>query len=144
MSIEPHIAPEPTPIEPEIEELDLFFNAYFEGDLTREEREDFERRLESDEPFRSQYNEFVNIMGGLRALPFEFAPDDFVERVESRIRTRSAGRFFADNYFYRARVPYEVIAIVMIVVMAAAYMMMEVPKDRDLRTGDVTVDRRLK
>ncbi|MEM1350336.1 MAG: hypothetical protein AAGI01_17380 [Myxococcota bacterium] len=121
-------------------EHDLLFNAYFEGDLTQEERAEFESRLERDELFRCDYQAFVGIMGGLRDLPLQFAPDDFVEQVTSRIRRRSRGRFFAEHYLYRNRVPYEVIAVVMMAVMAAAYMMMESPRDTDLRTADVTID----
>ncbi len=124
----------------QIEEQDLMFNAYYEGDMTSEERQDFENRLEHDEAFRKDYEDFLSIVGGLRSLPFEFAPDHFVEKVQSRIRTRSAGRFFAENYLTSNRVPYEVIALVMIVVMAAAYMMMEAPRDNAITTADVTLD----
>jgi len=123
------------------EEQDLLFNAYFEGDLTAQEREEFEAKLDEDDGFRRDYDEFVGIMSGLRTLPFEFAPDDFVDKVESRIRRRSKGRFFAENYLYTSRVPYEVIALVMMVVMAAAWMMMEAPRDSGLRTADLTIDK---
>lgn len=126
------------------EELDLLFNAYFEGELTDPERAEFDSRLEQDDAFRRSYDEFVDIMGGLRSLPFEFAPDDFVDRVTSRIRTRSRGRFFAENYLYGTRVPYEVIAIVMIIVMAGSYMLVEAPRDRDLKTADLTIDAKAK
>lgn len=121
------------------DELDLLFNAYFEGELTPQERAEFDARLESEPDFARAYEEFVTIMGGLRSLPFEFAPDDFVERVQSRIRTRSKGRFFAENYLYRSRIPYEVIAIVMIAIMAAAYMMMDPSTDGGLLRDDLKV-----
>ncbi len=124
----------------DIEEQDLMFNAYYEGDMTPEEREDFEGRLERDDIFRQDYEDFLSVVGGLRSLPFEFAPDDFVEKVQSRIRTRSAGRFFAENYLSSGHVPYEVIALVMIIVMTAAYMMMEAPRDKSLTNADVTID----
>ena len=124
----------------QLEEHDLMFNAYYEGEMTPEERGAFEERLERDGPFKREYEDFLSVVGGLRGLPFEFAPDDFVERVQSRIRTRSAGRFFAETYLNSNRVPYEVIALVMIIVMAAAYMMMEAPRDRALINGDVTLD----
>ena len=123
------------------EEQDLLFNAYFEGDLTAQEREEFETKLDEDDAFRRSYDEFVNIMSGLRTLPFEFAPDDFVDKVESRIRRRSNGRFFAESLLYSSRVPYEVIALVMMVVMAAAWMLMESPRDSGLRTADLTIDK---
>lgn len=124
----------------ELEEQDVMFNAYYEGDMTEEEREEFQGRLAHDEDFRRDYEDFLSIVGGLRSLPFEFAPDHFVEKVQSRIRTRSAGRFFAENYLATTRVPYEVIALVMIIVMAAAYMMMESPRDAQLTTADITLD----
>ena len=123
------------------EERDLLFNAYFEGDLTPDERAEVEGRLESDESFRQEYDAFLAVVGGLRALPFEFAPDDFVEKVQARIRTRSSGKFFGQNLLYNThRVPYEVIALVMMIVMAAAYMMMESPRDRGLHSSDLTLD----
>lgn len=124
----------------ELDERDLLFNAYFDGELTQAERVAFEARLEGDAAMRREYDAFLRVVGGVRALPFEFAPDDFVERVQSRIRKRSKGRFFADNYLNTSRVPYEVIALVMMVVMAAAYMMMEAPRDAALIGADVTID----
>ena len=127
-----------SPLSPE-EELDLLFHASFEGELNAQERADFELRLERDPDFARAYEEFVTIMGGLRSLPFEFAPEDFVDKVQSRLRTRSRGRFFAEHYLYRSRVPYEVIAIVMIAIMAAAYLMMEPTTDKHLRDGDLRV-----
>lgn len=125
-------------------EQDALFNAYFEGDMTADEREAFTAMLDADDALRREYDHFVDIMGGLRNLPLEFAPDTFVADVQTRIRTRSRGRFFAESHIYnlyRSRVPYEVIAIVMILVMAASYLLMEAPRDRDVRNGDVTVDR---
>jgi hypothetical protein len=124
----------------DINEQDLMFNAYYEGDMTQDEREDFEGRLERDDMFRKDYEDFLSVVGGLRSLPFEFAPDNFVEKVQSRIRTRSAGRFFAENYLTSTHVPYEVIALVMIIVMTSAYMMMEAPRDKALTNADVTID----
>ena len=112
------------------EAQDMLFHSYFEGDLSPREAAEFESRLEQDARLHQEYQSFVLVMDGLRQLPFEFAPDDFVETVQSRIRARSRGRFFAESYFYKARVPYEVIAVVMIVVMGAAYMMMD-PNTRE-------------
>ena len=47
------------------------------------------------------------------------APESFVAEVESRIRVRSHGRFFNDDFFYRSRVPYEVFAGLMLAMIAA-------------------------
>lgn len=125
-------------IDEPLSEREELFNAFFEGELNDDDHAAFEQRLDDDETFRREYEEFFRIMGGLRELPFEFAPDDFVERVQTRIRTRSRGRFFADQYLYKSRVPYEVVCVVMIIVMAAAYFMMGVPADAGMQ--DVKVN----
>jgi anti-sigma factor RsiW len=121
-------------MEDEIDEQDLLFNAYYEGELTATERADFDDRMAEDPEFAAAYQEFFDMMGGLRELPFEFAPDDFVDRVRGRIRTRSHGRFFGQEWIYSTRVPYEVVAVVMMIVMAGTYMLMETPHDRGLAT----------
>jgi len=115
--------------EAELSEQDMLFNAYLEGDLDGGEREDFARRLETDAEFRKSWEQFENIMGGIRRLPMEFAPDDFVNRVQGRIRSRSNGRFFADNMLFRATMPYEVVAVVMMIVMATTYLFFGAPND---------------
>ena len=122
-----------------LSEQDLLFNAYLDGELTEAQRLAFERRLSEDVDLGRAFDAFTDVMGGLHGLPFEFAPDDFVHKVQSRMRARSQGRFFGEELLYRTRVPYEVLAIVMILVMCAAYLMMEKPTDRNLH-GDLTLD----
>ncbi len=121
-------------MEDEIEELDLLFNAYYEGELTATERADFEDRMQDDPEFAASYQEFFEMMGGLHEMPFQFAPDDFVDNVRGRIRTRSHGRFFGEEWLFSTRVPYEVVAVVMMIVMAGAYMLMEAPRDKGMTT----------
>ena len=116
-------------LESDVSEQDLLFNAYIEGDLDRSEREDFARRLETDPEFRKAWEQFERIMGGIRRLPMEFAPDDFVDRVRGRIRTRSNGRFFAENMLFNDHMPYEVVAVVMMIVMATTYLFFGAPPD---------------
>ncbi len=122
-----------TAMDSEVSEQDLLFNAYFDDDLSADERQDFEGRLAADPSFAQQWKDFASIMGAVQGLPFEFAPDDFAERVRSRIRTRSRGRFFAEEYLFKTRMPYEVVALVMIIVMAAAYLFMGAAPDQQMR-----------
>lgn len=117
----------------ELSEQDLLFNAYLEGELEGGDEEDFERRLETDPEFRKAWENFERIMGGIRRLPMEFAPDDFVERVRGRIHTRSNGRFFADNLLFKEHMPYEVVAVVMMIVMATTYLFFGAPNDAHMR-----------
>lgn len=127
----------------DIDERDALFIAYLEGDLSEDERREFRDELAADDELRRDFEQFEEIMGGMQSLPIEFAPPDFVERVEGRIRSRSKGRFFADSFLYTARIPYEAIAVVMIIVMAAAWLLMEAPKDRGMQDAEVSVAPRL-
>lgn len=123
----------------EVSEQDLLFNAYLDGELSDDEREEFSERLSDDPAFAKAWKDFSSVMGAVRNLPFEFAPDDFVDTVKSRIRTRSRGRFFAEEYLFRTRMPYEVVALVMIIVMASAYLFVGAPPDKhmeDVRVPD--------
>lgn len=122
-----------TAMDLELSEQDVLFSAYLDDELSPDERRDFEGRLAADPQFAEAWEHFSMIMGAVDALPFEFAPDDFVERVRGRIRTRSRGRFFAEEYLFKARMPYEVVALVMIIVMAAAYLFMGAPPDRQMQ-----------
>ena len=119
--------------EAELSEQDLLFNAYLDDELSDDERARFAERLEEDPDFARAWESFSSIMGAVHRLPFEFAPPDFVERVQGRIRTRSRGRFFAEEFLFKSRVPYEVVALVMIIVMAAAYLFMGAPPDKQMQ-----------
>ena len=116
-----------------VDERTLRFNAYIDDELSAEERRLFEKELAEDEEFARDYEEFSRPIQGLHSFSFEFAPPGFVSRVETRIRTRSQGRFFAENYLFGERMPYEVVAIVMIVLMATMYFFVEVPNDKHMR-----------
>ncbi len=116
----------------ELSEQDALFNAYLDDELSERERDEFNARLRDDPEFKRAYDGFVGVMQVVRALPFEFAPDDFVDKVQGRIRQRSRGRFFAENFLTQARLPYEVVAVVMMIVMAAVYLLMEAPHDAEI------------
>lgn len=120
-------------LDDECTEQELLFNAYLDGELSEGEVRAFKERLLKEPEFREGWEEFSQVMGGLRALPMEFAPNDFVDKVQSRIRTRSKGKFFADSIIYKQRTPYEVVAIVMLIVMASAYLFLGAPHDTRLQ-----------
>ncbi|QDG50943.1 hypothetical protein FIV42_09415 [Persicimonas caeni] len=143
MHVHPTSTPGGEPELAEIDERDALFIAFLEGDLPDERRQEFEAELERDAELRRDFEDFADIMGGVQSLPFEFAPPDFVDKVQGRIRKRSKGRFFAENFLYSTRMPYEAIAVVMIAVMAAAWMLMGVPKDRNMKTAEANIPPKL-
>ncbi len=116
-----------------LSEQDILFNAWLDGELDDAERDDFQRRLDTDPEFKHAHERFVSVMQVVRKIPFEFAPDDFVDNVQGYIRQRSRGRFFTDSYLNQQRMPYEVVAVVMMLVMAAVYILMEAPHDTGVK-----------
>lgn len=115
------------PDEDFLDEQDALFNAWLDGELNPTELAAFEKRLAQDPDFKSAHEQFKSIMQIVRKIPFEFAPDDFVDKVQGHIRQRSRGRFFTDSFLTQQRMPYEVVALVMMLVMAAVYILMEAP-----------------
>lgn len=120
----------------EVSEDELLINAYLEGDLSEDQAEAFEARLEDDEDFAAEFEFFATVVAGVGDLPFEMAPDGFVDEVESRIRERSRGRFFGETV-YRSSLPFELVAILMMAIMASTYLALDAPKDK--RVQDVMV-----
>jgi anti-sigma factor RsiW len=125
----------------DVSERDARFIAYLEGDLSESEKQEFRAELDEDPELEQEFEDFAAVVDGVRGLPFQFAPDDFVDNVTSRIRTRSRGRFFDDSFLYSTRTPYEAIAVVMIAVMAAAWILMDMPRDRNMK--DIEIEPRL-
>lgn len=98
-------------------------NDYIDGELDDDERAALEAELERDEQLRAELRELRDTLGalqGLAAAP-QPAPEAFAMDVERRIRTRSRGRFFDDDIFYRTRIPFEIFAVVAIVLLGALY-----------------------
>jgi hypothetical protein len=59
------------------------------------------------------------------AKPEPRAPDEFLRGVQKRIRARSRGKFYGDGWSTAApRVSYALIALVMLLVMALAYVVL--------------------
>ncbi len=105
------------------DELAIRITDYLDGEMTDGERQEFESELKSDEVLRGELRALQSTMAVCSDLQIRFAPDDFVDHVESSVRTRSRGRFFAYNALYTSRIPYEVFAVVAIAVMSAMWMM---------------------
>ncbi|MFU8804289.1 MAG: anti-sigma factor family protein [Bradymonadaceae bacterium] len=117
----------------DVNEAQSLLNRYLDGDMDASEEAVMARRLEEDSELREELEGLTNVVGALGKLPLEFAPDDFVDGVQARMRKQSAGRLFAQNFLTQARVPYEAVAVVMIIVMAAAYLLLEPPIEAEVR-----------
>jgi anti-sigma factor RsiW len=101
---------------------DAQISAYLDDELDPDARAAFERDLAADPTLAAEVEELRGALGALHALRASpRPPDDFLRAVEGKINRRSRGRFF-DQPEARMRVPYEVFAALMLVILAAAWL----------------------
>lgn len=106
-----------------LEEVAIRIMDYLDGEMTDEERTTFEADLVHDNVLQRELAAMQSTLGVVQSLQMKFAPDHFVQEVESKVRTRSRGRFFGYDALYSSRIPYEVFAVVAIAIMAGMWMM---------------------
>jgi anti-sigma factor RsiW len=98
------------------------FDRYREDDLPPDEQRAVAAHLEECASCREAYARFQRTMGLLSGLREKTAPDDFVDKVQGRIRRRSRGRFFARPIDWASRLPYEVLSVVMLIAIVAIFL----------------------
>ncbi len=123
--------------EQELSPQDELFNAYFDDELGDDERAEFEQRLDEDPEFAEAFEMFVEFMGGLQGMNVE-APVDFVESFEETMRSRSRGKLFGQEAAMTQRFQTEIVAAIMLIIMATTYLFFGAPNDKHI--GDMTVN----
>ena len=113
--------------EEEIEDSDFdanveLFSEYYEGSLAPEKAKEVTRLIASDANYKKAYEEFEKTMEMLSGMHKMSAPMDFDKKVEDTIHRRSGGRFFGKRAFGE-RIPYEILAIIVMLVAGAVYWM---------------------
>jgi len=120
--------------EAEREALDVDMSAYPEGSMRPAERSAFEGGLAADPFVRAEYDKFKEAVGALSGLHRQPAPDKLADAVATTIHRRSAGRFFGPRRL-GDRVPFELIAVLGLVLGAAVYFAMRFADDGASRGG---------
>jgi len=109
----------------DLEQAQELFSAYREGDLPPDEVKAFEGLLASDAEAQEEYDKFCRTLESLALLSKEPAPDDFVEKLQGRMRRRSGGKLFgANRWGHVTRVPYELFSLVLILIILTVYMLL--------------------
>jgi anti-sigma factor RsiW len=98
------------------------FDRYYEGDLPAEEQRAMDAHLASCGECRAEYQRLVQALGALSRMRATHAPKDFLDAVQGRIRKRSRGRFFGRRPDFTARLPYEVLSVVMLIAILAIFL----------------------
>lgn len=114
--------------EAEAIEREIEIQSYLEDEMTPEERRAFEAKLQNEPDLAAEIEIHQNMLGALQGLKHTVASEDFLTELEGKINTRSRNKFFRkEPFFYSSRVPYEVFAGLMLVVMAALYFFVTPP-----------------
>ncbi|ACY12785.1 anti-sigma factor family protein [Haliangium ochraceum] len=103
---EPHTVPPP--------EIEAQFSDLHDGSLGADEARALESHLQGCDACRAAYDEFCSAVDALAGMHKMSAPQHFEREVEETIRRRSGGRFFGRKAFGE-RVPFELIAVVVLV-----------------------------
>jgi anti-sigma factor RsiW len=106
------------------EQAQDLFSLYWDGELPSDQAKAFEAFLESDEETRAEYERFRRALESLSMLSEQPAPDDFVEKLQRRMRRRSGGKLFGTSRWGTvSRVPYELFSLVLILIILTVYML---------------------
>jgi anti-sigma factor RsiW len=128
------------------DEMIAVLSDYVDGTLPADKRAEVDKKLASDEAWKTAHAEILETRNALSGLQKARAPVTFTEDVTGTIHKRSAGRFFAKRTF-GDRVPFGAILIVALLGLAViAYIMWSSPtgslkreKEREHRTGSALV-----
>jgi len=110
------------PNETEHEAFEAEFSDHYDKALSDDRARALEAHLEGCSRCRAEYDRFRETMGMLSGLHKVAAPERFEKQVEDTIHRRSAGRFFGRKAF-GDRVPFEILAIVALVIVVAAVLL---------------------
>jgi anti-sigma factor RsiW len=99
------------------------FSDHHDKNLSAARATEVEAHLATCDRCRGEYTRFQNALDALSGLHRVPAPPDFENQVAETIHRRSAGRFFGRRAF-GDRVPFELVAVVALVGMAAAYWLL--------------------
>ena len=109
--------------EAEREQMEAEFSDYHDGTLPPDRKQAFETRLAADAGFRAEWEKFKEALSALSGLHRMAAPQKFEEQVAETIHRRSGGRFFGRKAF-GDRVPFELIAVLALVLGVATFLLM--------------------
>ena len=101
--------------------------AYLDDALEGGEAESFERWLEDSPEAREEVESLRRILSVVRELPEVEAPPDFYDKVAKKLRRRRFGPEGANAGLIS--LPFQVLSILVIMVIAATYLMLEIERD---------------
>ncbi len=103
--------------------------AYLDDALEADESENFEAWLESSPEARAEVESLARMLSVVRDLPELEAPPDFYEKVSKKIRRSKFGE--PGSALSLFTLPFQVVSVIVIMVIAATYLMLEIDRDSE-------------
>jgi anti-sigma factor RsiW len=100
--------------------------AYLDDALEAGEAESFEKWLEDSPDARREVESLQKILSIVRELPDVEAPPDFYEKLSKKLRRRRAN---AQTSVGLVSLPVQVLSILVIMMIAATYLMLEIERE---------------
>jgi anti-sigma factor RsiW len=101
--------------------------AYLDDALEAGDAESFEKWLEDSPEARREVESLRKILTVVRELPEVEAPPDFYDKLAKKLRRRRAGP--EGMPLNLVSLPFQVLSIIVIMVIAATYLMLEIERD---------------
>lgn len=111
-------------------EADALMSAYLDEELAPEEAAKVEKLLAESPEARAELSGLQNMLKLVKALPEVVAPPDFYEKVARKIRRR---RVFSMEVLWMLILPFQVLSVVLILVVAATYMLLHLDNDPSVK-----------
>ena len=102
--------------------------AYLDDALEAGEAESFERWLEESPEAKKEVEDLRKLLSVVRELPQVEAPPDFYEKVAKKIRRSKFGPEGTSMSLFS--LPFQVLSVIVIMVIAATYLMLELDRER--------------
>jgi anti-sigma factor RsiW len=103
-------------------------SAYLDAELDEAEASAVENMLEQSAEARKELEDLKQVMALVGGLPDVEAPEDFIEKLNRRIRRKQLLQPEAASKFASIAMPFQVLSIIVILVVAALYMMAELDR----------------
>ncbi|MBK9756952.1 MAG: hypothetical protein IPO88_26340 [Nannocystis sp.] len=115
--------------EPSTTDADALMSAYLDKQLAPEEAAKVEQLLAASPEAREELDGLQNMLKLVKGLPEVEAPPDFYEKVAKKLRRRR-GR---GEVLWMLALPFQVLSVVMILVVAVTYMLLHLEHDPSVK-----------
>jgi len=111
-------------------EADALMSAYLDEQLAPDEAAKVEKLLAESPEARAELSGLQNMLKLVKGLPEVVAPPDFYDKIARKLRRR---RIFSFEVLGLLILPFQVLSVVLILMVAATYMLLHLDDDPSVK-----------